>query len=377
MKSAIKKYAVLLTLLALSLLLGACDSYTDLDEFVFVNSILVDKDEESGGMVFYFETLVPVRSSAANANEEKRVTYKIKAQNAGDALNMLETNTSAKITLAQNKVLLFTQKFAQSGIDQCFDLFDRRQRSNTRTLMGIFKGDPKEFLAPEHPEEPMTGLFLYDMLGTQDSFTSIGVRIDYKEFMNQKYIGDRVSSVPIINTSKDEDTQGQYYLDGLGLIKEYKLIGILEREDSFYFNLMLDNVVAGDLTIQNPTDESKMVTLLLLDNSFKSDVEYADGILKVMREFKLDTNLSSVQGKLQLTKENIQKLQDAMAEKIRQKCMALFEEWKGKKTDIFDIQEEFERKYPSCKGINIIESAELLLTVRVKISGSQAIWNTE
>ncbi len=377
MKNASKKCAVLLMLLALSILLGACESYTDLNEFVFINSILVDKDEASGGMVFYFETLVPVRSSGTNANEEKRITYKFKAQTAGEALNMLETSTSAQITLAQNKVLLFTEEFAQSGIDQCIDTFDRRQRSSTRTLLGIFQGDPKEFINPNHPEEQLTGMFLYDMLGTKVSFTSVGVRVDLKEFMNQKYVGDRVSSLPVINTSKDEDTQGQYLLDGLGLIKEYKLIGILNREESFYFNLLLDNDVAGDLTVRNPMEENKMVTLLLTDASRQTDVEYENGVLKVAQECKLNTTLSSIQGDLQLTKENIQKIQDAMAEKIRQKCMTLFEEWKGKKIDIFDIQEEFERKYPAYAGTNIIENTELQLTIQVKISGSSVVWNAE
>lgn len=373
MRKTIKKYAVTLILILMPVFFTACTEYVDLDKVIFITSILVDQDDDGANMVFYFETLTAMRSSSKESNEEKRIVYKIKCNNGGDAINLLEAQTSTRITLAHNKILLFTERFAKNGVDQCFDLFDRRQAANTRTLIGIFAGSPKDFLEPNHPEEEITGLYLYEMLGTVDSFTSVGVRVEVKEFTNQVLVGDRVNSVPIVNVITDEDTKGQYDLDGLGLIKEYKMIGRLSKDESFYFNLMLNNEVAGDIMVPNPQDEDKIVSMLFLSDTYDTHADYQDGVLKITREFVLKTNITAVQGKLKLTDDNIKKMEIDMADKIKGECMALFDEWKEKKTDIFDIQEEFERKYPSYKNLNIIEDTELQLDVKVIITGTVTV----
>lgn len=207
--------------------------------------------------VFYFETLNSIRSSSKEANQEERIVYKVTSQNPGDALNRLETHTSAPVTLSHNKVILFTERFARSGIDQAFEIFDRWQESSTRTLLGIYAGSTDSFVKPNHQEESMTGLYLYDMLGNKVSVTSYGVKLNIREFMNQKLIGDKVNSMSIMNVSQDDDTAGQYYLDGIGLIHEYKMIGRLDSEQTIYFNFLLDNEVSGNINTQNPEDRTR------------------------------------------------------------------------------------------------------------------------
>ncbi|QWU15550.1 Ger(x)C family spore germination protein [Paenibacillus sophorae] len=369
-----KKITVLLLILSIpSCLLTSCLGYRDLDHIVFVTSILIDRDDENN-IVFYFETLNSIRSSSMEANQEKRIIYKIGTQNPGDALNELESHTSAPVTLAHNKVLLFTERFARGGLDQAFELFERWQDSNARTLLGIFVGDTDFYVKPNHQDETMTGLYLYDMLGDMQSVTSDGVKINIKEFMSQKYIGDRVNSVPIINVSKDDVTQGQYYLDGLGLIKEYKLIGKLNSEETGYYNFLVDKGVSGNINTKNPEDETKTVSLMLQNNTrYKSKLKLENDVLKLFVKIKLNTDISAVQGKLKLTDETIAKMEESMEEKLERNCQKMFREWKDRKIDIFDVQEKFERKYPADRRKNIIENTELEVDFKVNIIGTSAV----
>ncbi|WP_379133880.1 Ger(x)C family spore germination protein [Paenibacillus sp. sgz500958] len=357
-------------------LLTSCMGYRDLDKMVFVTSILIDKDEDDQ-LVFYFETLNSTRSSTKEANKEQRIVYKIITENAGDALNRLETHTSSPVTLSHNKVILFTEKFARSGIDQAFELFDRWQESNKRTLVGVFLGKTECFVTPSHQEESITGLYLYEMLGSKESVTSYGVKINIKEFMNQKYIGDKVNSVPLLNVSKDKEAQKQYYVDGLGLIKEYTLIGTVDSDHTIFFNFLLDNAVSGNINTVNPNDETKTVSVMLKSNSFDSKLDYRNERLKVTITLKLNTDLSAVQGRLKLNEENIKKLERSLAEKVEDNCLELFQEWKDKKTDIFDIQEKFERKYPRVHNDNIIEDTDLEMNVEMEISGTTTVRDAE
>lgn len=375
-KALRRKVLVTLMLAVLPLLLASCLGYRDLDHIAFVTSILIDLDEEEN-LVFYFETLNSIRNSSKEANQEERIVYKIATQNPGDAINRLETHTSAPVTLAHNKVILFTERFAAGGLDQAFDIFDRWQESSTRTLLGVYIGETEDFIKPNHEEEVMTGLYLYDMLGNKSSVTSYGVKLNIKEFMNQKIIGDHVNSMSIMNVSKDKDTKGQYFLDGLALIKEYRMVGRLSSEKSIYFNFLLDNEVSGNINTQNPEDRTKTVSLLLQNNRYKSRLDYKDGILKMEIILKLNTDVSLIQGKLKLNEENIAKLEASMAAKIRADCLALFQEWKDRGTDIFDIQEKFDRKYPKLAGRNIIGSTELDLKVAVDINGTTTLRDAE
>lgn len=376
MKALSRQMLVILVLAVQCLLLSSCLGYRDLDHIVFVTSILIDQDEEKN-IIIYFETLNSIRNSSKEANQEERIVYKIATQNPGDAMNRLETHTSAPVTLAHNKVILFTERFAASGLDQAFELFDRWQESSARTLLGVYTGSTDTFVRPNHEEEAMTGLYLYDMLGSKASVTSYGVKLNIREFMNQKLIGDHVNSMSVMNVSKDKDTEGQYYLDGLALIKDYKMVGRVGSEKSIYFNFLLDNEVSGNINTQNPEDRSKTVSLLLQNNRYHSKLDYKDGILRMNILLKLSTDVSVIQGKLQLNEENIAKLEQSMSAKIRANCLALFQEWKDKGTDIFDIQEKFERKYPKLAGRNIIENTELDLKVLVDINGTTTLRNAE
>jgi hypothetical protein len=252
-------------------------------------------------------------------------------------------------------------------------MFDRWQDSSTRTLLGVYAGSTESFVKPNHQEEAMTGLYLYDMLASKASVTSYGVKLNIKEFMNQKIIGDKVNSMSIMNVSGDDDTRGQYYLDGLALIKDYKMIGRLSSEKTIYFNFLLDNEVSGNINTQNPEDRTKTVSLLLQSNRYHSDLDYKDGSLKMHIILKLITDVSAIQGNLKLNDENIAKLEQSMSAKIRENCLELFQKWKDKETDIFDIQEKFERKYPKLADRNIIGSTVLDLKVQVDINGTTTL----
>lgn len=376
MSTAARKTLVIVMLAVQCLLFTACLGYRDLDNVVFVTSVLVDRDG-GNNLILYFETLNSIRSSSKEANQEERIVYKVTVQNTGDALNQLETFTSAPVSMAHNKVVLFTEKYARAGMEDTIDLFDRWQDSSTRTLLGIFLGDPESYVNPNHREETITGLYLYDILGNKAAVTTYGVKVNIKEFMNQRYIGDKVNSMTMIDVSKERFTKGQYYVGGLGLIKEYNLIGTIDREETIYFNLLLDNKVTGNLNTANPQDRTKTVSMLLQKYQYESDPELVAGKLKMHIRLKMNTTISAVQGRLELNKDVISQMEQETEERIEQNCQKLFRRWKERKTDVFDIQEKFARKYPKEADRNIIEDTELDLQVQMNIVGTTTIMDAE
>jgi len=78
---------------------------------------------------------------------------------------------------------------------------------------------------------------------------------------------------------------------------------------------------------------------------------------------------------LHLSKDSLRELQVSTENNIKKFCMDFFNEYKKKQLDIFDIEEEFHRKYPKEKVNNIMEISDLDLQVNVKIDDTLDIFD--
>lgn len=360
-------------LLAAAPLLSACHSYVDLDKLLYVTSILVDLTDD-GKPIFVFEALKPQRSSAKEANDEERITYTIQRETISAAINDLHTKSSSEVTFAHCKVILLTIKVMQSKLS-FYDIFDRRQDFISRTLVGVLDGDRNQFVQTVPKEENFAGLFLFNLINNCQSIAAKGVRVDIKEVMNQALIGDHVNSIPIVRKSSDEDGNASYEVTGLALAKSSGLVGTLYDDAPTYFNMMLDNVVTSALSVPNPNQPDKSVSLSIDHYDRDVEMEFDGQTLKYKMRLDVQTSIEEIIGQMAPTDEMLEKLRQELSDKIDENCMQLFHDYKEKGIDVFDIQEEFDRRYPSYKDYTIITSTDLEVEANVTIHGTTTKWS--
>ena len=69
-------------------------------------------------------------------------------------------------------------------------------------------------------------------------------------------------------------------------------------------------------------------------------------------------------------KQKLNAMERSGAENIKKICEELFYEYKKKNIDIFNLQRDFEMKYPRSKIDNCLKIAELELDIKVATKGS-------
>ncbi len=78
---------------------------------------------------------------------------------------------------------------------------------------------------------------------------------------------------------------------------------------------------------------------------------------------------------MHLNKGSLGELKVSTENNIKKFCLDFFNEYKKKQLDIFDIQEEFHRKYPKEKVKSIMEITDLELQVNVSIDDTLDIFD--
>ena len=123
------------------------------------------------------------------------------------------------------------------------------------------------------------------------------------------------------------------------MIKDDKMVSILQRDEGQGFNFLMNNVSGGTLEITNPSDINKFITLEILKSKTKTEISYEDNIVHLKKKIKVKVDFGEAQKSIVLTKENITKIQEKSEDNIVKACNNLFQKYKGLSIDIFDISE--------------------------------------
>ncbi|MDF2840724.1 MAG: spore germination protein, partial [Clostridia bacterium] len=110
------KKKLLALLVALCMVTSGCFSYKDINKLLIVVTTIVDIDEEDN-IILYFEVFKPYRSEQIAGGKGQRLIYKSKGETLLEAIRDLNLGTSLKLNFTQNKVLIFTKRAAEKGLD--------------------------------------------------------------------------------------------------------------------------------------------------------------------------------------------------------------------------------------------------------------------
>ena len=368
-----KKVLIMICVILNCLILSSCFSYKDINRILFVTALMIDVDEE-GRPILYAEAFRGVRVAAAEGLDQ-RVIFKGTGKTVFEAVRDMNAVATFKINYAQNKVIIFTERAVEFGVEDFIDFLDRDQELLVRPNIVVFRGDPEKLMKLELIQEKYIGTLIrriIENIGT----SSRAVTISFNEFYNQRTIGDKTNVVTILQIKKDT-LEPKLQVSGGAVIKDDKMVSTLAREEGQGFNFMMDNVKSGTLEITNPSDINKFITLEIKSSDTKTKVNYYDNILHFKKIIKVKVDFGEAQKKIILTKENISMIQEKSEDNIEKACNKLFQKYKGMNLDIFDIKETFYAKYPKEKVEDIINVTELEVEAEVEIMNTGDIKNFE
>ncbi|SNS82366.1 germination protein, Ger(x)C family [Anaerovirgula multivorans] len=367
------KVKMIAILLLCSIFLTGCFSYIDINRVIFVTALIIDVDEE-GAPIFIAEAFHSFRSNETNTERGNKVFYKSKGETVFDAVRQLNAYSSYKLNYTQNRAIIFTERAARHGLKEFLDFLHRDQELLIRTFILIYIGnDPEELMETNLKENEYLGLYLYE---TQENPVLAGQRAieRFNQYLNNRLKGRRVD---ILTTFTHDKIMGEDKINiaGAAVMQEDKLVSILSNDEVRIYHLLMDTLHTGLLIVPHPAYPDKKVVLEVLKGNTKTSIKMEENTIILKKSIDIRTTFAETQESIVLDQGTIEKLQQEADFKIENEAKELFNLYKEKGIDLFDVQDIFETKYPQVTIPNVMEVTDLEIDVNVKIEGSTDILN--
>jgi len=363
-----KKIILMIIILFTSFCTSSCFNYADINRTMFVTAILIDIDSFNNP-ILYVENFVPSRGDTLEIGKENKSIQIAKGSSLYEAVRSLRLNSSFTINYTQCRAVIFTRKAASFGLDNFLDLFDRGQELPQRSYLFITPSDPEKLLKVQMKEEKFVGIFLSELAENMVK-TPQGTAIRIDEFFNNRLLGSKVNVVNLIELKK-EQIEPRMSIDGLAIIKEDKLVDELSLDQARAYNFLNNNIKHGTIYSTNPEHQDKQVALDILKSKTKTQLNFDGNIIHLKKKINTEVSVAFAEKSIHITvQQQTKALEKGGAENIKTMCKNLFSEYKEKNIDIFNLQRDFEMRYPRRKIDNCLQIAELELDVNVNIKGS-------
>ncbi|MBC2579480.1 Ger(x)C family spore germination protein [Clostridium sp. DJ247] len=353
-----------------SILFNGCFNYIDIDKVIFATAVVVDIDEQNFPIV-YVEAYKAARGGQGSSGKGVRVLFKGTGKTLFEILRDLNLSSSYRINYTQVKGVIFTQKAAEKGLDRFIDIFDRDQEFVLRSQVVVYRGDPSALLGVKLKGQDYIGLFIHDLIYNISS-SSRGVITTLNDFLNKNYTKYNAIAVPMV-VIKKEQVENKIELDSAAIIKDYKMVGQLERADEEAYNFLVNKVYGGSMEVSNPISIDDFISLEILKNRTETRVYYDGKTIHIKKIINTKTSITEVQKKLKLSKQSLESLQRNAESNIVKLCSMLYDEYKSQGIDAFNLTEDFHRKYPKENIDNVIARSELEIEAHVIIETSTDI----
>jgi spore germination protein KC len=365
-----KKKITIIFLICLITLTG-CFGYRDIDKALFCTAIIIDVDENEN-VLLYTELFHSYRSKEDNSETGTRIVLTSKGKTLFEAIRDQNKSASYKINYEQNKVIIFTKRAAEYGIDNFIDYLNRDQELLLRQYIMIFEGSPEDLIKLKIKQEEYIGLFIYDLLRNEITKDFADVYQVF-EYLNDRHFGQAISVMSIIRI-KEETIQEDLIIEGSGIIKDGKMIEKMEGKDAASHSAIVGKESIKIINIPNPMNKESDLILEMIDSNLSTNMIYKDNQIILKKDFDIRASLAESQKPIIFEDPKIQKEVEKLAEKEFEKmCMETFEKYKKKGLDVFRIKEMMLRKYPNIDIENPIRITDLKISVNMKLEGSSDV----
>lgn len=333
----------LANLILLPLLLTGCFNYYDINKVTFPTSVIFDVDD-LGQAIVYLDCIKPYRSTNDSSDKGRRIIYKGQGKTALEALVDINRVSSYKLDYSQTRAYIFTEKAARKGIKKFLDLINNNSEFSMKPSAFVYYGDVEDLLKTVSTDEEYLGLFLNDLIG-KERYNPKAVKSNINYYLSNTLMGSNTALLTSI-ALKENAIDKKIEIDGASIFKDNILVEKIDVENSLMYNLLMGTVKTGTLEVTNPQSKENFVTLEILDSSIKDTLNYEDGRFKLIKDINVEVSISEIQGNLIVDTSVLDYIKVNKEAYINGYAEFIFNKYKEKDLDIFDIKRMEEMYYP-------------------------------
>lgn len=277
-------------------------------------------------------------------SEETTFVLAQTARNIFDASHKLTIRNSQSIDMEHLKVLLICEEIGKDGkrVKQMIDGLSRGFDINKIVKLLIVEGCVEDFLQVKKEskrQETKEGSIYSLLRNLQDSTrfipNSLSEFIEDMDYCKSSYI-------PIGKISKDENT-----IQGVGIFKDYELVGRLNKEESRYLSLLIGHVENDGLDVMYK--ENDLTLEIRKANTKRRFIESKDKIkIKFTTTIKAQIHQYIMSNGHEIdSKEDLNNMEKAMNKKVEYNMKKVIDKiQKDFNADILGVYQHLNRYHP-------------------------------
>ena len=363
---------VLVVLMVIPLLLVSCFNYRDINKVTFATSIIFDIDD-FGRTIVYVDCIKPYRSTNESSDKGKRIIYKGIGKTSLEALRDVNLASSYELNYSQNRAYIFTEKAARESIKKFIDLINNNQEFQVKPDMFVYFGDVENLLKITSSDEEYLGLYLEELVNRNNK-NPRAMRANINDYLSNSITASDtyiVGSIEIREDALDKKIE----IGGGAIIKNNILVEKIDTKDAMSYNLLMNNVSSGTLELTNPQSNDEFITLEILSNNTKSDLKYSreDDSIELIKELEMRVYIAEAQGRLIVDKNLLNYIKEVKSKEIEEHLKEIFNKYKEKNLDVFEVERLLDIKYPKVSIINPINKTYINVKVNIIIEGTGVV----
>lgn len=257
MKNSIKLICIIMS----AILLTGCWDNVELNERHVVLELAIDRDgsqnEEGDGsaeerknyIVTYAIPDIAKLSGNESLSENIKTTFQVEAPTIFKSIEEIQKKTQNTITFSHTKAILFGEELMQNKdlFRTAVDSLVRNNEISRGVYMLAVKGKAGDITKAENYQNPIVGLYVMKYFNNKERGTG---------YTRQQLLGNMVKELgevnvtimPQISNNKEEST---LEIEGAAVIKDYALIGWLNKEEVRGKNFVDSEIKDIPIVIQN------------------------------------------------------------------------------------------------------------------------------
>lgn len=361
------KKVLMCLFLASSIFLNGCFSYVDINNVVFVTSIIFDIDKDNNPVI-YLEIFKSVRAASKSAETGQRIVLKGTGKTAYEALNDINLASSYQINYTQNKAIIYTKRAAAQGIENYLDIFRRDTQAIIKPYILVYDGDVERLATGNFEGEQFIGLFIWDLIINVRS-SPRAVQSSLNRYLTRRLAPSKTDVLTVLKIDNNQPNPS-LIINGGAIMKNDKLVEMLPSSEGQAYNFLINTIKQGSMEVADPRDSSKYISLIIEDSKTDTDVILKGKNVDVTKKINVKARIVEVQNYMELTDKQLEEIRKGAEANLINACINIFNKYKKRDLDIFMIGQEVENKYgdkASSMGADIIKNTNMKIEPRVFI----------
>lgn len=309
---------ILLVIISILIGSGCARDERIIEDIAFVQTIgydLMDTEElDEDEPMYQLTTSAPLVEPDRTGPKISRMTT-TKLNKEGIQQNARTTERT--IVVGQLKLLLYSKKISEKGLEPLFDVIVRDPQIPARTKMAIVDGESGPLIEKEFDEHPRTTVYLDELLEKEALYNVIPDTNVYHYFRDLKD-DSRDPVLPVIKLEEEN-----IIVSGLAFLKDDVYRTQIGIDDALMFFFLERQFERGDLIMSipnNETNENELVAYTSLSSKRKFDVNKKEGGYDVTIKIDIRGIILEYIGDINITKaEGQKKLEKIIADHIKKK----------------------------------------------------------